>query len=187
MRRSLLAAAALLVLPVAAAGAQSRVPDPATATAIRQQFLTDLDTLESKFVALAQAFPDDKYAWRPAPGVRSVGEAFMHVASEFYTYAPVAFTAARSTVVGRGREGFQKFEQMSTKADVLKHLRDGFAYARQNIAALPVDSIAGTRKIFGGERTIIETSQGVTADLHEHLGQLIAYARMNGVVPPWSK
>jgi hypothetical protein len=178
---------ALLAAPLGSVARAQGTPDAAAATAVRQQFLTDLDTLQGRFLALANAFPEDKYSWRPAPGVRSVGEVFMHVASEYYTYAPVAFTAARSTVVGRGREGFQKFEQMSTKADVLKHLREGFAYARQSITALPTDSISGTRKIFGGDRTIIETSFGVTDDLHEHLGQLIAYARMNGIVPPWSK
>ena len=49
------------------------------------------------------------------------------------------------------------------------------------------DSIAGTRRLFGAERTIIETSLVMSADLHEHLGQLIAYARVNGITPPWSR
>lgn len=47
--------------------------------------------------------------------------------------------------------------------------------------------ITGTQKLFGGDRTIIETSFIMSGDLHEHLGQLIAYARMNGIKPPWSK
>ena len=48
-------------------------------------------------------------------------------------------------------------------------------------------SLTGKRKLFGGDRTIVETTIGMSADLHEHLGQLIAYARMNGIKPPWSK
>ena len=48
-------------------------------------------------------------------------------------------------------------------------------------------AITGTQKVFGGDHTIIETSFIMSGDLHEHLGQLIAYARMNGVTPPWSK
>ncbi|HEX8850047.1 MAG TPA: DinB family protein [Gemmatimonadaceae bacterium] len=195
MRRHLALAAALALAPLGTSAlaqaprpaSAAPVPDAAAAAAVRQNFLTDLDSLQAKFLALANAFPADKYAWRPGAGVRSVGEAFMHVASEYYTFAPVAMGAPRSMVIGRGREAFQKFEQASTKEDVLKHLREGFAYARQNIAAVPTDSIAGTRKIFGGDHTIIETSAAVADDLHEHLGQLIAYARMNGVVPPWSK
>jgi hypothetical protein len=182
----------LLALSVALAAtprlslAQS-APNADAAREVRAQFLNDLDTLQAKFLALAEAIPADKYSWRPAPGVRSVGEAFMHSASEFYTFAPAAYGAERSPVVGRGREGFQKFEAMSSKPEVLKHLKEGFAYTKQALGSLPDSSIAGKRKIFGADRTIIETSFAVADDLHEHLGQLIAYSRMIGVTPPWSK
>jgi len=163
------------------------VPNADAAREVRTQYLNDLDTLQSKLLALAEAIPADKYSWRPAPGVRSVGEAFMHSASEFYTFAPAAYGAERSPVVGRGREGAQKFEAMSSKAEVLKHLKEGFAYTKQAIGALSDSSIAGKKRIFGADRTIIETSFAVVDDLHEHLGQLIAYSRMIGVTPPWSK
>jgi hypothetical protein len=81
----------------------------------------------------------------------------------------------------------KKFEGMSTKADVLKHLKDGFAYTKTTLAALDPAQLAGPKKMFGGTHTIIETSFGMAGDLHEHLGQLIAYARVNGIKPPWSK
>jgi hypothetical protein len=81
----------------------------------------------------------------------------------------------------------KKFEAMSTKADVLKHLKAGFAYTTTTLAAMTPDQLAGSKKMFGGNHTIIEMSLGMSGDLHEHLGQLIAYARMNGVKPPWSK
>lgn len=182
---------AALTIAVAAVvprtAAAQLVPDVGSAREVRTQFLNDLDSLHAKFLALAEAIPADKYSWRPAAGVRSVGEAFMHSASEFYTFAPAAFGAPRSPLIERSREGFQKFEAMSTKADVLKHLKEGFGYTKQAIGALPDSSIAGTRKIFGGDRTIIETSFAVSDDLHEHLGQLIAYSRMIGVKPPWTK
>ena len=111
----------------------------------------------------------------------------MHVASEFYVYAPMAYGAARSAVIPRGQESFKTFESKSTKADVMKHLKEGFAYTKQSIGAVDPAAITGTQKLFGGDHTIIETSFSMTDDLHEHLGQLIAYARMNGVTPPWSK
>ena len=182
---ALLASLAVAVSP-GSAKAQD-VPNRETALAIRQQFLQDLDSLQSRFLALSDAFPADKYAWRPGPGVRSVGEVFMHVASEYYVYAPMAYGGARSPVIPRGPEAFKTFESKSTKADVQKHLKDGFAYAKQTIGALDPAAITGKQKLFGQDRTILETSFGMTDDLHEHLGQLIAYARMNGVVPPWSK
>src|SRR5215208_5065366 len=191
-RRSRAARAAMLAVSLAAfAGAaaaqDAAVPNRESAVEIRKQFMTDLDTLQSRFLALAEAFPADKYAWRPAPGVRSVGEAFMHVASEFYVFTPMAYGAQRSPVIPRGPESFKKFEQMSSKPEVLKYLQEGFAYTKQSLAAVPADSLGGTRKLFGGDYTIVQTTLGMSGDLHEHLGQLIAYARMNGVKPPWSK
>ena len=162
-------------------------PDRATAVEMRKLFLTDLDSLQSKFLALAEAFPAEKYSWRPAPGVRSVGEAFMHVASEFYYYTPLAYGAQPSPAVEGNRAGLQKFEAMSSKPEGLTHLKEGFAYAKQALNAIDPSALAGVHKFFGADRTILETSFDMTDDLHEHLGQLIAYARMNGIKPPWSK
>ena len=168
-------------------GQGSDVPSKESAIELRTRFLNDLDTLQSKILALANAFPAEKYSWRPAPGVRSVGEAFMHVASEYYVYTPAAYGAPRSPVIPREQGAMPKFEAMSTKPEVLKHLTEGFAYMKQQINALDPAAITGKKKLFGGDHTIIETSFIMSGDLHEHLGQLIAYARMNGIVPPWSK
>src|SRR5689334_2272922 len=183
-----IAAAALMLLAVPHHALRAQeVPNRESAIEVRKQFLADLDTLQSKFLALAEAFPANKYSWRPAPNVRSVGEAFMHVASEFYVYAPMAYGAQRSPVIPRGQDSFKKFESMSTKDDALKHLQEGFAYAKEQINAPDASQLTGSRKLFGGDHNIVETSFVMTDDLHEHLGQLIAYARMNGVTPPWSK
>src|SRR6185295_6395422 len=105
IRRATLAATFALVASAGSAAAQD-LPNRETALEVRKRFVMDLDTLQAKFLALAEAIPADKYAWRPGPGVRSVGEAFMHVASEFYVYAPMAYGAARSPVIPQGRENF---------------------------------------------------------------------------------
>jgi hypothetical protein len=181
-------ALAIALTGLAAGVAAAQAPDRASAVEMRKQFMADLDTLHVKFVALAEAFPADKYAWRPAPGVRSVAETFMHVASEFYVYTPLAYGATPSPVIPRGQGAFQKFEASATaKADVIKHIHDSFAYTKQSLGGIDEAKITGPQKLFGGDRTILETSIIMSADLHEHLGQLIAYARMNGVKPPWSK
>ena len=178
--------AAVTVASAAVVGAQG-VPNRESAVEIRKRFLIDLDTLHSKFVALSEAIPAEKYAWRPSPGVRSIGEAFMHVASEYYVYTPMSYGATRSPLIPRGPDAFKTFESKSTKADVQKHLKEGFAYMKQQIEGLDPAAITGTQKIFNSDRTIIESSFIMSGDLHEHLGQLIAYARSNGVAPPWSK
>jgi hypothetical protein len=186
--RHLLGAA--LAITIAAPANRLRAqyaPDRATALEMRKEFLTELDSLQSKFTQLANAFPADKYAWRPAPGVRSVGEVFMHVASEYYYWTPAVFGATPSPVVEGNKAGFEKFEKMSSKPEVLKYLKEGFTYGRQAIASLDEAKITGTHKIFNRDTQVIAMSLDMTSDLHEHLGQLIAYARMNGVKPPWSK
>lgn len=170
-------------VPLLAQGA----PNRESAVEYRKQFLADLDTLQSKVVALANAVPAEKYSWRPAEGVRSFGEVFMHIASEHYVYTPMSFGAQRSPVLPRGPDTMKKFEANSAKDSVLKYLNDGFAYTKSTVTAIPADSLVGTRKLFGRDFTVMETGTGMTADLHEHLGQLIAYARMNGITPPWSK
>ena len=189
LRRSIRIGAAVAALSLGSAGVAfaQAVPNREAALEIRKRVVMDLDTLQSKFLALSDAIPADKYAWRPAPGVRSIGEAFMHVASEYYVYTPMSYGAARSPVIERGEAAFKAFESKSTKADVQKHLKEGFAYMKTQLEGLDPAAITGTQKLFGGDHTIVETSFIMSGDLHEHLGQLIAYARQNGVKPPWSK
>jgi uncharacterized damage-inducible protein DinB len=157
------------------------------AAALRTSYLASLEEVQGKFLQLAEAFPADKYAWRPAPGVRSVGEVFMHVASEYYAWSPRSFGATPSPVVTMTKEGFQKFESTATKEDVLKNLKEGYAYGRQAVQAVDPATLVGTKKFFGQDATTADIAMGMSGDLHEHLGQLIAYARMNGIKPPWTK
>ena len=194
MRRPFIAAAlALALAPLAPLAAHAQaVPASAgvgreAALAARTAFLLDIDTLQSKFLALAEAIPAEKYAWRPAPGVRSIGEALLHVASEWYVFTPVAFGATPSPVIPRNREAFEKFEADASKPRVLEQLRAGFAYGREAVSAVDAAALGGTRRFFGTEHNVVETASLMSGDLHEHLGQLIAYARVNGIAPPWSR
>ncbi|HMC54287.1 MAG TPA: DinB family protein [Gemmatimonadaceae bacterium] len=187
MRRLTLAAAFSIATLAAPSSLAAQLPNADAAGEVRKQFLADIDTLHSKFVALANAFPADKYAWRPGVGVRSVGETFQHVAAEFYVWGPMAYGGTRATVIQAGREGMQKWEAASAKEEVLKNLNAGHDYIKQQIGAMDIGKLTGTQKLFGQDMTIIQTSIIMTADLHEHLGQLIAYARMNGIKPPWSQ
>src|SRR5215218_1506383 len=157
------------------------------AAALRKSYLGAVEELQGKFLQLAEAFPADKYAWRPAPGVRSVGEVFMHVASEYYAWSPRSFGAQPSPVVTMTPEGFKQFEASATKENVLKNLKEGYAYGRQAVQGVDPATLTGTRKFFGNDATTADIALGMSGDLHEHLGQLIAYARMNGIKPPWSK
>ncbi len=187
-RRMSMLAVVLIAAVVTARPAASQTMMNAESTAeVRRLFVDDLDSLQAKYLALANAIPEDKYSWRPAPGVRSIGEAFMHIASEYYVYTPMAYGLAPSPVVARTPDALAKFEKASTRADAMKHLNEGFAFVRAQLLSADISKLTGKAKLFGGERTLAETSMIMSADLHEHLGQLIAYARMNGIKPPWSK
>jgi hypothetical protein len=171
----------LVGLPQLAAG------QDAASVEARKAYLGQLEEMHQKFVQLAEAIPADKYAWRPAPGVRSVGEAFMHVATEYYLMPPMAFSAKPSPALAPSRESFGKLEKDATKEKVLEALKDGYAYTTQAVQSVPDSSLGGMRNMFGHEFSGTQRWFLMSGDLHEHLGQLIAYARMNGVRPPWSK
>ena len=175
-----------ILAPIQSARAQYS-PDKSTAVEVRKEFLANLDGLQKKFLALADAIPAEKYSWRPAPGVRSIGEVFMHIASEYYYWTPAVWGATPSTVVVPANNGFANFEKNSTKADVMKHMNEGFAFAKKTIEGLDEAKLTGRQKVFNRDIQVIEMAFDMTDDLHEHMGQLIAYSRSIGVKPPWTK
>src|SRR6266850_2309372 len=91
--RPTIATLALVLVGLAAsapARAQEVMPKD-SAAAVKASFIADLDTLRGKFVGLAEAFPQDKYTWRPMEGVRSVSEVLMLAAFEGYSFIPTSF------------------------------------------------------------------------------------------------
>lgn len=180
-----LVACALLAGPVAPARAQDVISKEAAAE-LKASFLADLEGLRGKFVGLAEAFPQDKYTWRPMEGVRSVSEVLMLAAMEGYGFIPNGFGGKPLPPPG-GQEGAAKMRAISDKAEVIEHLNKGFAYAKAQLEAIDPATLTGKRALFGQQRSTSQIALLIGGDLHEHLGQLIAYARMNHIVPPWSK
>jgi hypothetical protein len=188
IRRALatLSLAALTLLAAAPAGAQDVISKEGAAV-VKASFLNDLDTLRGKFVGLAEAFPQDKYTWRPMEGVRSVSEVLMLAAMEGYSFIPTTF-GAKPADLGT-REEMGKLRTLTDKAQVIEHINKGFAHAKKELEALDPATLTTRRKIMISPNPLAVTdiALGVGGDLHEHLGQMIAYARMNHIVPPWSK
>lgn len=180
------AALILTTLGIAPAVAQGADASPGM---LRDAYLKNMAAVETKVVGLAEAFPEAKYAWRPMAGVRSVSEVLMHIASEHYVYMPMTFSInpPADLNMGTGRAAIQALEQVTNKADVIRHLKASFAYQRTILAGIDDKIASGTVTSFGQSHSVAELFNEYIADQHEHLGQLIAYARLNGVVPPWSK
>lgn len=151
----------------------------------RAALIADLQTMRDKFIGLAEAFPQDKYTWRPMAGVRSVSEVLMLAAFEGYNFIPNSFGGQRANL-GTQQEA-AALRTLSDKAQVIEHLRKGFAHAQQQLETIDAATLTASRTLFGTQRTAPNIALFVYGDMHEHLGQLIAYARSNQIVPPWSR
>ena len=119
--------------------------------------------------------------------VRTVSQVYMLIAAENYVM-PSAWGAEPPE--GMTEVGFAMFGELAKtvdKAEVLDHLRKSFAYCRQTIEAISDADMDKKIRFFGAERSVGEAFYIMASDMHEHLGQAIAYARMNHVVPPWSR
>ena len=179
-----LSLASLVCLAATPARAQDVISKDGAA-AVKASFINDLETLRGKFVGLAEAFPQDKYTWRPMDGVRSVSEVLMLAAMEGYTFIPSSFGAKNADLGSREEMG--KLRTITDKAQIIEHINKGFAHAKKELEALDASTLTGKRKVMGRDLAVTDIALAIGGDLHEHLGQMIAYARMNHIVPPWSK
>jgi hypothetical protein len=167
----------------------ARAQDAFTATSaahVRDEFASDMDTLHVKIVALAKAIPADRYSWRPAPGVRSISEALMHVVGEWSFFAPMSMAGRAPANFGEPRETLPALEKNVTSKDaVIAELEKAWAHCATQLRAADPSALTGKYKPWG--LPVDAAAFAMSGDLHEHLGQLIAYARSVGVKPPWSK
>ena len=172
-----------LGLALSSAPAQAQDLNEDSAAAMKAAFMADIEVMRGKFLGLAEAFPAETYTWRPMEGVRSVSEVLMLIASEGYGFVPMSVGAPTAL----SREESQGLNAITDKAEVIDHLTRGFDYAREQLEALDPATLTSARNLFGQERTTPAIMFFVGGDMHEHLGQLIAYARTNRIVPPWSR
>lgn len=167
--------------------ASTKAPAAAPAAAaptsgVRAEFLNELKIQEDKFVQLAQAMPAGKYTWRPADGVRSVSEVYLHVATANYNLPHVFGVAPPPDFKVAG------FDKSTTdKAKVIDILKDSFAHMRQVVLNMPDADTEKQLDWFGAKNTYRGVMLFIIRHGAEHLGQSIAYARMNGVTPPWTE
>jgi uncharacterized damage-inducible protein DinB len=149
----------------------------------------DVKQVHSKMMQLAKAMPEKAYAWRPGMGVRSTEETFMHVAADNY-FIPTAmgFSAPPETGITEKFETSVAFEKKTrTREEALAELEKSFAFLEKLMGSFPEDKLDAPLDVFGQKMTNRRLWIMTTTHLHEHLGQLIAYARSNNVRPPWSK
>ena len=147
----------------------------------RSEFLEEIAYYEQRYTRLAEAMPAGKYSWRPTEGVRSVGEVFTHISVANYGVA-----RALGTALPAGYDFKAILALSSDKPKVVQALKESFAHLRQAIVALDDANADKPQDMFNRHTTLRGSFIVITGHFGEHLGQSIAYARMNGVVPPWT-
>jgi uncharacterized damage-inducible protein DinB len=146
-----------------------------------QGWLPEFTLTSRNVLALAEATPAEKFGWRPGPGVRSISEVYMHLAlGNFYLLEQAGVKPAvdRSTLP-KGAE-----TSVTAKADVIRWLRASLDAVSKGYQASDRQQKV---KLFGKETTADGVFLRILLHNNEHMGQSIAYARMNGIAPPWSQ
>jgi uncharacterized damage-inducible protein DinB len=137
--------------------------------------------VSQQLIALAEATPADKFAWRPAPGVRSTSEVYMHIVL-------ANFWLLGATGPKMPADLKQEMEKtVTSKADVIDWLKRSLEAVKQAHLAKTPKHLALNVEVMGHHATVDGMYLRIIVHANEHMGQLVAYARMTGVVPPWSK
>lgn len=160
----------------------TEVAGAAAASTVQSELVADLGQLRKKYVDLAEATPESDYGWRPADGVRSVSEVYMHVAA---ANVGIAMRALQLEAPDGADWYTQEAESITDKATVVGAVGMSFDFLASAIDGTSNDQLMEGTDLFGLS-TVRAVLTFTLAHGHEHLGQSIAYARMNGVTPPWS-
>ena len=133
-----------------------------------------------QLLALAEATAEEKFSWRPAPGVRSTSEVYMHIAEANFYLLSVTGPKTPADM----KEGMEK--TVTAKADVISWLKRSLDAVKQAHLAVTPKDLQRKVHIADREATVDGMYLRILVHANEHMGQLVAYARMTGVVPPWS-
>lgn len=177
MRRTTVLPFLLLALLAVPALADDAAPARGPRASVRSAIIDARD----KILDLARAMPAEKYDWRPGPGVRSAGEVYRHVAQGNYFLCTFLGIKAPEGVV---------LKDMDTtpldKAKTIDLVERSYAHALDAVSSIPDAALGDTLRFFGQPSSKMDVLMALATHNHEHLGQSIAYARSNGVVPPWT-
>ena len=156
---------------------------------IVQEFGGQLSFVQGRITQLADAMPESTYEWRPMEGVRSVSEVYLHAAAANYICVSVSGgTVPEETGFVMDFSKLHDWDTQTTdKAAIIKKVNESFDILKARIAELTEEDLNREVEVFGMTMSIRNFVITMIAHAHEHMGQGIAYARMNNVTPPWSK
>lgn len=170
---------------------------PARIPGIRGEFLWELDIVTRQILRMAEAFPREKYDWRPDPKARSVSEVFVHVACGNFMLLDIVGVGVPEDLFGEisveGKERFlvlmrrndELVAQMREKAAVAALLKRSLQAVADAITQFRDEELERSLYFFWEQSTVRRVYLRLLVHNHEHMGQMIAYMRANGIAPPW--
>ncbi len=169
--------------PSAAMSSATATPSPAAnPVAMRDELLGHFQRSSYKIAELARVMPSDKYSWAPGEGVMEVGEVYMHIARYNFMYLDENLGIAPP-----GGFDYADIESIRDKDAVLEIFEMSVEHVNAQASALTEAKLGGDTELYG------RTVQGwavlvqLVSHMNEHVGQSVAYARMNDIAPPWSR
>jgi len=176
--RSVLLSLFVMVVCFAPAAAQSTLPD------FREEIRRQFEASARKLVSLADAMPGETYAWRPTDGVSSVVEVYMHIARYNYMYPDQNLGIAAPM----GQAEYDRWEgEVTDKAEATQILAGSMGHVRSVMDGMSDADLESGTRLYGRDVAQWAVLLQLVTHMNEHLGQSIAYARTNGVAPPWSR
>ena len=157
---------------------------------ISKTFDQQLSMIEREIVPLAEAMPADKYDFVPTSGEfkksRTFGQQASHVAAVIYATSAVVLGEKPPTDMGESENGPAS---LKTKEDIVKYLKDSFAYAHRATATLTSQNLTDMIDSAFEKNKVPRLSMATVPVWHtfDHYGQMVIYARMNGIIPPASR
>ncbi|HVO73718.1 MAG TPA: DinB family protein [Ignavibacteriaceae bacterium] len=154
---------------------------PAPTSKFTEDLLAEMEYVQNQILQLADAMPQEKYSWRPSDEVRSVSEVYMHIGGGDYFLL--------SKIGAPMPENFKPDMEktVTQKSEIIAFLKKSFEDAKNFISNIKEEDLDKPVDFYGNKTNERRMLMVVLSHNHEHLGQSIAYARMNGIVPPWSK
>jgi uncharacterized damage-inducible protein DinB len=148
---------------------------------VRNDLLNHFNESSRKVVSLSDAIPADLYDWAPGEGVMSIAKVYAHIAAYNYKYLNENLGVAPPDGID-----YDKMEELTNKSDIVATLVASVEHARMAMRSLGNESLMAESTLYGREVAGWSVLVQLVSHLNEHVGQSVAYARMNGVVPPWS-
>jgi uncharacterized damage-inducible protein DinB len=147
----------------------------------KEQFNRHFD-YASRVLSLAEAMPADKYSWRPDKEVFSVERVFTHIARYNFYYLENSLD-----IPAPGDVDVENIESITGKEEVVAILRQSIEHLKKSVKNMPTSKLKEETTLYGNTVNGQAVLMQLITHKSEHVGQAIAYARMNGIVPPWSE